>query len=403
MSSPSHPVAVRFAPWLLATALVAGLAAQDTQDPAAAALQKQIAEHFTKAVAELSRSSRLTIYGETLSATRPKAETLRKEQELFTKVMATTAAKTLPAEVLMLGHNLVVFEPTLAAPTGTERPMTKAYLRALIAAAADGNEQQLSALFYAALAAGALGEQEMVAQLDSKSLAVRKALAQFLSYAAIHPASVAPIEKRIAVETDAMVRAMLVRSLALIGMPSSAKLLQELAAKAKDDEVQAAAIFAFVEVAGFDGIAFLNGLSPTGEHAKQSLGDGLQYLKAETSAASKHGREVGNDEEFVMRFGDLSSCPTIRWLGQIGRLDEAAVTKREKFTDEHKKKLLDLLADSKGFGLEAIKGSLFLSLAKGDEAALLRILAASFASPDAFTQGRMKTLGIMIRHCRQDL
>ncbi len=403
MSSPSHPVAVRFSPWLLATALVAGLAAQDTPDPAAAALQKQIAEHFTKAVAELSRSSRLKIYGETLSATRPKAETLRKEQELFAKVMATTAAKTLPAEVLMLGHNLVVFEPTLAAPTGTERPMTKVYLRALIAAAADGNEQQLSALFYAALAAGALGEQEMVAQLDSQSLAVRKALAQFLSHAAIHPASVAPIEKRIAVETDAMVRAMLVRSLALIGMPSSAKLLRELAAKAKDDEVQAAAIFAFVEVAGFDGIAFLEGLSPTGEHAKQSLGDGLQYLKAETSAASKHGREVGNDEEFVMRFGDLYSCPTIRWLGQIGRLDEAAVTKREKFTDEHKKKLLDLLADSKGFGLEAIKGSLFLSLAKGDEAALLRILAASFASPDAFTQGRMKTLGIMIRHCRQDL
>lgn len=403
MSSPSHPVFVGFAPWLVASVLVAGLAAQDSQEATVAALQKEIAEHFQKVVPEMSRYRGVTFYGETLSATRPDAESLRKEQELFTKVMATAAAKTLPVEVLLLGHNLVVFEPTLAAPAGSERPMTKTYLRALLAAAADGTAQQQSALFYATLAAGALGEQELVAHLDSESVAVRKSLAGFLSRAAIHAASAAPVEQRIAVEPDATVRAMLVRSLAMIGMPSSLKLLRELAERAKDDEVQAAAIFAFVEVAGFTGIAFLEGLSPTGEQARQSLRDGLQYLKDETSPTSRHGREVGNDEEFVMRFGDLSSCPTIAWLGKIGRLDEAAVGKPERFSDEHKKELLDLLADAKGFGLEAIKGSLFLSLAKGDEAALLKILAAGFSSPNALTQGRMKTLGIMIRHIRQDL
>lgn len=385
---------------LVGIALTGGLLAQDD---AAAAVQKRIGDHFEKVVAELTRYSELVLYGETLSATRPTDKQLREEQELFTAAMATSAARTLPTELHQLGHNLVVFEPTLPAPAGTERPMTKAYLRALLAAGSAGSEAIQSALFLGTVAAGELGEQEMVANLGAESEATRNLVAYYLSQLAIYPSSAAPIEKRIAVETNTEIRAMLVQSLAMIGMPSSAKVVRNLAANAKEDEVQAAAVFACVELEGFPAIEFLAGLSPKGEAAKHALEDGLGYLRAETNAKDLHGREVGNDGEFVQRFGDLRSCPTIAWLGDIGRLEEAAVTKSEPLSAEHKKKLLELLVDSKGFGLEAIKGALFASLAKEDEAMLLRIRAANMASPNRLMQGRVRTLGIMLRQVRQSV
>lgn len=394
----TRPLALSCLPWLVAAAFSPWLSGQED---AAAAVQKRIAEHFKTVVPELGRYRGTTFYGETLSATRPDEAALRAEQELFLAAMATTAATTLPVELLQLGHNLVVFEPTLAAPAGTDRPLTKSFLRALHAAAPRGSEQLRSALFCATVAAGDLGEQEMVAHLEAETVEARLLVAQFLSQAASYTSSVAPIEKRIASEPDSKVKAMLVTSLAMIGVPSSGKFVQELAANAKQDDLQAAAIFACVELAGFPAIEFLAGLEPAGPAAKQALEEGLQYLRAETSATNKHGREVGNDGDFVARFADLRSCPTIAWLGEIGRLDEAAVTKGERFGAEHKQKLLELLVDSKGFGLEAIKGSLFASLEAKDEAMLLRIRAAGMASPNRLAQARMRTLGIMIRQVRQ--
>ena len=400
MKRPSHCQSLRHLPWLFVPLITAGLAAQDE---AAAAVQKRIAEHFEKVVPELSRYRGTTTYGETLSASRPGEEALRVERDLFTAAMATSAATTLPVELVQLGHNLVVFEPTFEAPAATERPMTRAYLQALHAAAPTGSEQLRSALFFATVAADELGEQVLVGHLGAEPLATRTMLAQFLANAATHASSVGPIEQRIAVEPDVGVRAMLVRSLAMIGMLSSAKVVRDLAANAKDDEVQAAAIFACVEIEGFPATEFLSGLAPAGEQAKQALRDGLDYLRTETSAASKHGREVANDSEFVMRFADLRSSPTMAWLGEVGRLDEAAVEKGERLSDEHKQKLFELLVDSKGFGLEAVKGALFASLAKADEPKLLRVRAAGMASPNQLAIARMRTIGIMLRHVRQDV
>jgi len=105
----------------------------------------------------------------------------------------------------------------------------------------------------------------------------------------------------------------------------------------------------------------------------------------------------------VMRFADLRSSPTMAWLGEVGRLDEAAVEKGERLSDEHKQKLFELLVDSKGFGLEAVKGALFASLAKADEPKLLRVRAAGMASPNQLAIARMRTIGIMLRHVRQDV
>ena len=387
-------------PWLLVPLITVGLAAQDE---AAAAVQRRITEHFEKVVPELSRYRGTTIYGETLSATRPAEEALRAERELFTAAMATSAATALPVELMQLGHNLVVFEPSFEAPAGTERPMTRAYLQALHAAASGGSEQLRSALFFATVAAGELGEQLLVAQLGAEAVATRAMLAQFLANAATYASSVGPIEQRIAVEPTASVRAMLVRSLAMIGMPSSAKLVRDLVTSAKDDEVQAAAIFACVEIEGFPAQEYLSTLSPTGEQAQQALREGLDYLRTETSPTSKHGREVSNDSDFVMRFADLRSSPTMVWLGEVGRLHEAAVENAERLSDEHKQRLFELLVDSKGFGLEAIKGALFASLTRLDEPKLLQIRAASMVSPNHLATARMRTIGIMLRHVRQDL
>ncbi len=93
----------------------------------------------------------------------------------------------------------------------------------------------------------------------------------------------------------------------------------------------------------------------------------------------------------------------MRWLGEHGLLKEAALKQPPVLGAAEKAELLELLIDSKGFGLEAVKGALFLSLSKQDEASLLRIRTVSFNSPNELSMPRLKTVGIMLRTIRQEL
>lgn len=352
-----------------------------------------IRKHFEKAPPQSRRyAGGVTFYGETRTSTAIGADGLRVERELFATAREAGLLQTMPEEVRWLGHDLLVHDPDGCA----------AFLQALVAAAVGTRDRKLfNDMANAILAGGEAGERALVAVLDDADLERRRTAAKFLARIAIYRSSAAPIEAKLGSEADPEVCAGLWYALALIGLPQSAPLARERAKAAKDDAEQKAAIYAVVELDGFDALAWLKDLTPVGPTAKQECDEAKQFLEAETSATNKHGREVSSDSEFVGRFGDLVSCPTIRWLADEKLLSETAVQQPAKLSDEQKARLLELLEESRGFGVEAVKGALFLSLAKDDEPALLRIRAASFHSPNTFSQGRLHTLSLMVRHLRQ--
>ena len=68
---------------------------------------------------------------------------------------------------------------------------------------------------------------------------------------------------------------------------------------------------------------------------------------------------------------------------------------------EKKEELLDLLMESKGFGLEMIKAHLFLSLEQTDINKLLKLRQMCVYSPNNYTKGRLKSIGIDIGYLRK--
>lgn len=372
--------------WLLAT-VVAPLPAQaKTADEVLAA----IVAHFERVPPELARYHELTTYGETLAATQPPAAAVAAEKALFADAKAAGLLAKMPVEVRQLGHNLIVHAPELAPE----------YLAALHAARDGGVSGCESDLYCATIAAGEAGERAVVAELAAGDVAARRFWAGYLRHCAIYTSSLPLLEQRLATEPDSSTRASLVYALAMVGAPAAEALVRQMLAKEREDEVQAAALFALVELGGFPARAAVAAVKPLGSKAAAEQKAGLDYLDRETSATNPHGREVGSDGEFASRFGDLD-CPTMRWLSEQHLLDEAAVAKPPQLIAAQKRRLLELLLDSKGFGLEAVKGALFRSLQKDDEQMLLRIRAASFVSPNAFSEGRRKTLDLMLRHLRQ--
>ena len=67
---------------------------------------------------------------------------------------------------------------------------------------------------------------------------------------------------------------------------------------------------------------------------------------------------------------------------------------------DRKRELLARLEDAKGFGLEAVKGTLFVSLEPDDETTLLRIRQVSYFSPNAQSEKRASTIAILVRTIR---
>lgn len=353
---------------------------------------RPIREHFLTVTAEVNRYAGLTTYGEPLSAGAISKEAMTRELALFNDAKAAGMLKSPPDELLALGHNLIVHDPNGAGA---------AYLRALHDSARPGDERIGRAFILATLAAGEPGEAMAVAALSSDDRDRRAFWGSYLERYAIYPSSANPILARIPREADPAVKASLIRALSTIGSPDSTAAVKDLVARATDDDVQAAALYAYVELAGFDAIAYVESVKPIGAKSSAERTEGLRWLKKETRPASKHGREVSNDLEFVARFGDLRASPAIRWLDEQGLLKDAALNQPPKLAPDQKKQLLNALVESRGFGLEACKGTLFRNLAKEDEALLMRIRAVSFYSPNEMSAARAKTVGILVREIRQ--
>ena len=93
--------------------------------------------------------------------------------------------------------------------------------------------------------------------------------------------------------------------------------------------------------------------------------------------------------------------PAMVWLEKEGLLDTAKALHPIPLTPSKKNELMNLLIESKGFGLEAVKGQLFISLEQSDMPALMELRKSCVYSPNTFSFGRLSTVGSFIRYLRK--
>jgi hypothetical protein len=352
-------------------------------------IEGAIKQHFEKVTPELNRyGSRITLYGECLSKTRPPQEFVDQEVALVKQARAAGFTQKPSPLLFALCHNLLVYQPD----DGRE------LLEEI-------NQLELSAdvrryLTTATLAAGQWGEQFALRNLRSPELERRKFWMNHLTNFAIHEESIPNILELYEGEQDPAVRGGLLRSLATIGSLKPLQCVNGALGDSKDDDVQAAAIFTLVELLGFKSIDAIEQLNPIGPKAKAERIEALKWLKQQTSAERPFGMEVKNDIGFTKLYCDIKS-PAMGWLNRNFNTYTNPSGVPDRFSADDKKELLDLLLDSKGFGLEAIKGSLFSSVGPEDVPTLLNIRAASWYSPNKYSQGRTKTVGILVRQVRK--
>jgi hypothetical protein len=189
--------------FLVATILLAATRTGLAQERKPEDVLEAIKNHFKTVTPEFKRYNEATTYGETLSATAISKEALAREKTLFKEAAAAGLLKSLPAEVVDLGHNLIVHDPA----TG------KTYLNALHESADFANKEVVRAIYSATLASGELGEQMAVAELASKNKDRRLFWARYLQQYALYLSSLEPIQKHVARESEPAVKMSLIWAL----------------------------------------------------------------------------------------------------------------------------------------------------------------------------------------------
>lgn len=349
-------------------------------------LDKKITAHFDKFKPELYRYSGLTFYGES-KATFDK-EQITKELQLYNEVKNSNLINKPTNTVFALCHNLLIHSPEKG----------KEFLKLLNKPTED--KEIIGNLFTELIFTGEYGEQIALDNLESKNIVWSQTWAGYLSSLAVYESSIPRIEKMLQQTNDTEIKQDLIGALMYISNPKSIEIVKQIIETTKNDEVQTKAIFAIAELTCYDGIKYLESIKTVGEKSKEEKKSSIDWLKKETSSKNKYGTEVTNDIGFIERFGDIKS-PAIIWLDKEGLLNEKKAQKPTPLTKDKKDQLLDLLIESKGFGLEAAKAQLFLSIEQSDIEKLLILRQICCYSLNNFTKGKMNTIGIFIRYLRK--
>jgi hypothetical protein len=328
----------------------------------------------------------LTFYGE--NKTTFDNDQILIELQLYNEVNNSDLIKKPTNTVFALCHNLLIHSPEKG----------KEFLKLLNKPTKD--KEIISNLFTELIFTGEYGEHIALDNLESNNISWSKTWAGYLSSHAVYESSIPRIEKMLQQTNDKEIKQDLIGALMYISNPKSIEIVTQIIESTKNDEVQTKAIYAFTELSGNDGIKYLESIKTIGEKSKEEKKSSLDWLNKETSSKNKYGTEVTNDIGFIERFGDIKS-PAIIWLNKEGLLDVTKAQKPTPLSIDKKDQLLDLLVESKGFGLEAAKAQLFLSIEQSDIDKLLTLRQICYYSPNNFTKGRMKTVGIFIRYLRK--
>ncbi len=244
------------------------------------------------------------------------------------------------------------------------------------------------------------GEQLALERLRDPDARTRWEWSRLLAGIAIYGSSVKPLAALLKKETHPEVRDNELRALAHIADPQALATVKPLLA-AKDDATRAGAIFAYTELRGLAALPELQRMQAAGPESRHEIDDAINYLQTSASAQSPFGTTIGNDSDFWGRFADLKN-PVVAWINAHGNL-ERHLAANPPLAPADKAQLFDLLADSKGFGLEAVKGSLRASLAHEDMGPLLRIRQSLWISPNGYSEARMSSVDILIRTVRREV
>ncbi len=360
------------------------------------ALEKKINAHFKKFTPELRRYTyrmvnaypeSITAYGESLTIFSPKQITA--EIALFHEVKNSDVMSSVLVSVFALCHNILIH----SVGTGYE-------CLTFLNSQTQKDKKIGTLLMWEFFFAEEFGEGLALHNLESNDVVWSQMWANYLSEAAIYESSIARIETVLQNTKDPEISQALIAALMYISNPLSAKTFKRIAETTKNDAIQAKAIFALTELIGFEGLPSLQSIRTVGKQSKEQKKSSLDWLKNETSSGRKWGTKVGNDLGFIERFGAFKS-PAIDWLRSEGMLDEKVASNPVFLSKLKKDRLLDLLIEAKGFGLEAAKGHLFMSIEQTDMARLLLLRKLQVYSPNQLNSGRLKTIGIFIRHLRK--
>ncbi|MBI3817373.1 MAG: hypothetical protein HY286_01685 [Planctomycetes bacterium] len=353
------------------------------------ALDAEADQLFKDVPALLAR--RLEVLGQPRANIWPSKEAIDREAALYEKRKTANAIIPFSNRDRMLCYNLLIHRPEVG----------RAYFN-IQADAGDMDAVKLGAFINPALiAAGEWGEERALQGEKDPVVERRRVWAMYLGSFATYTKSRAPIEKWITNEKDDEAAAFLLKALANIADRDSLPFVRKVFETTKSDERRAGALFALVEFLGTDIIPEMDKMKPEGTHTLQELAEAMKYLKEEAKGGgNKHGFVIANDSEFLMRFADLYSNPTIAWLKRKGRLEDAAVAKEEPLSPTDKAELFSSLEDGFVFGLPAIKGSLFKSIKQEDLPELLKLRSLAHYKPSSFSEGHVKTINIMIRSLR---
>ncbi len=349
-------------------------------------IHDKIKKHFESITPELSRYGGLTTYGESLANF--ETSQIKEERDLF-DLFSQSNLKTHPTQSeIFLCHNLLIHSSDLGEKMleSLNRPTDDKIISA--------------GLTIEILFSGQFGENLALENLKSTNKNWQTKWAEYLSSNAIYESSIYRIEEMIEHTTDLELKKNMIDALMYIGSPSAIDYIKKIIDRNSNDEILAKCIFALAELNGYDGISYLNDIKTLGKQSKEEKKSSIEWLKKETSPKNKYGTEIDSDFGFVERFGDIKS-PVMSWLEGEGLLKENKVKNSVRLTREKKDHLIELLIQAKCFGLEAVKGTLFKSIEKSDLTSLLKMRSVCYYSPNSFTLGRVKTIGIMIRWLRK--
>lgn len=349
-------------------------------------LEKEITLHFKIHPPEAERYSNLTKFGDANVSFGK--EQITKELQLAEAVKKSGLIDQPTMDVLDLCHNISIHSPEKGKELLTllNQPLK--------------DPQLIVPFFMQIVFTGEFGEQLMLKNLNSANVEWQKECAGYLASFATYESSVPLIEKKIKTTDDLEIQQDLIGALTFISSKKSIPIIKKMIESTKDDETQSKAIFAYTELVGFDGLSYLEKIKTIGEQSAHEQKVSIDWIKKETNTQNKYAMHVESDVNFITRFADVGS-PVMIWLKKEGLLDTSKALHPVPFTVDQKKEVLKLLIESKGVGLEAAKGQLFLSLQPSDIPALMELRKSCVYSPNTFSFGRLSTVGAFIRYLRK--
>ena len=349
-------------------------------------LEKEIKIHFKIYLPEAERYSNPNSFGETKIVF--SKEQITKELQLADAVKKSELILHPTMDVLDLCHNISIHSPEAGNKflALLNKPLT--------------DPELMVPFFMQIIFAGEFGEQLMVNNLNSADAYWRRSCSGYLGSFAIYESSAPLIEKILLTTNDEEIKQDLIGALTFISSKKSIPVIKKIIETANNDETQSKAIFAYTELSGYTGLQYLEKIKPVGEKSTKEQSISIDWIKKETNTQNQYGMFVKSDEHFITRFAD-TQAPAMSWLEKEGLLDTAKALHPVPFTATQKKEFMKLLIESKGFGLEAAKGQLFLSLESSDIPFLLELRKSCVYSPNTFSFGRLSTVGSFIRYLRK--